>query len=72
MSEQVILSLSYLRRSAGLTQKQLAERIGVTRQSVMSWEAGGHSPASKHIRTLALIFGVSVQIVLDALEGVAA
>ena len=33
-------NLSHLRRKSGLTQEQLAEQLGVSRQTVSKWEAG--------------------------------
>ncbi len=42
------------RRGAGLTQGALAARLGVTRQTVWSWEAGRARPTRRHRRGLAL------------------
>ncbi|MFQ9871567.1 MAG: helix-turn-helix domain-containing protein [Oscillospiraceae bacterium] len=33
-----------LRRSKGLSQEQLAQALGVSRQSVSKWESGGAMP----------------------------
>lgn len=33
-------NLALLRRERGLSQEQLAERLGVSRQSVSKWESG--------------------------------
>ena len=41
------------RRGAGLTQRALAARLGVTRQTVWSWEAGRARPTRRHRRGLA-------------------
>ena len=34
-------NIMYLRKSRQLTQEELAERIGVSRQAVAKWETGG-------------------------------
>ena len=48
------------RRAAGLTQEQLAEKIGVSRQAVQAWEAKGQPPKFENLAPLAKALGVSL------------
>ena len=41
-----------LRRKSGLSQEQLAERIGVSRQAVSKWESGASTPELEKLRLL--------------------
>ena len=52
--------LSQLRRKAGLSQEQLADRLGVTRQSVSKWESGTAVPELGKLIALSELFEVSV------------
>ena len=65
--------LADLRRRAGLSQEQLADRLGVTRQSVSKWEGGAAMPDIGKLISLSELFGVSVDYLvkdyLDAPEG---
>ena len=54
-----------LRRKAGLSQEQLAERLEVTRQTISKWEGGHSVPDLDKLRAMANLFGVT----LDALTG---
>ncbi len=54
-----------LRKSANLSQEQLAEKMGVTRQTISNWELNESSPDLKQGRELSKIFNVS----LDDLAG---
>lgn len=55
--------LIQLRREKGYSQEQLADLLGVSRQSVSKWEAGQSTPELAKLLTLADLFGVT----LDAL-----
>jgi putative transcriptional regulator len=44
------------RIGAGLTQGELARKLGVTRQLVSLWDCGDAFPAPKHIPLLAEVF----------------
>lgn len=58
-----------LRRREGLSQEQLAERLGVTRQSVSKWESGTAVPELAKLVALSDLFSVSVDyLVKDRLE----
>jgi len=58
-----------LRRREGLSQEQLADRLGVTRQSVSKWESGAATPELVKLISLSELFGVSVDyLVKDWLE----
>ncbi|MBQ9001067.1 MAG: helix-turn-helix domain-containing protein [Eggerthellaceae bacterium] len=48
------------RQAAGLTQEQLAAKVGVSRQTVAKWEAGETSPDLEHAATLADALGCTV------------
>ncbi|MDY3281289.1 helix-turn-helix transcriptional regulator [Dysosmobacter sp.] len=52
--------LTVLRRRAGLSQEQLADRLGVTRQSVSKWEGGAAMPELGKLVALADLFGVTL------------
>ncbi len=61
--------LTDLRRKAGLSQEQLADRLGVTRQSVSKWEGGTAMPELVKLISLSELFGVPVDyLVKDWME----
>ena len=49
-----------MRKVLQLTQEDIAEKLGVTRQSVAKWEAGESIPDLDKCKQLADIFGVSL------------
>ena len=48
------------RMSARLTQEQLAEAIGVSRQTIAKWESGETSPDLEHAAALAEALGTTI------------
>lgn len=61
--------LMELRRREGISQEQLADRLGVTRQSVSKWESGTAMPELAKLIALSDLFGVSVDyLVKDRME----
>ena len=57
--------LQNLRRAAGLSQEQLAEQLGVTRQAVSKWETGEGKPDIDNLLPLAKLLHTTVDYLLD-------
>lgn len=53
------------RKRSGLSQEELAERVGVSRQAVSKWELGTALPELDKLKLLAKTFGVSTDWLLD-------
>ena len=49
------------RAKLGLTQEQLADKVGVTRQTVIAVERGNYTPSVLLALKLAEVFSVSVE-----------
>ena len=68
MKGVVIMELSdkilQLRKALGLSQEQLAEQLGVSRQSISKWETGQSAPELDKLVALSRIFGVSTDELL--------
>ena len=56
------------RRKAGLSQEELAAKIGVSRQAVSKWETGEAEPELAKLRLLAETFGVTADYLLSEAE----
>ena len=54
-----------LRKKNGLSQEDLAEKIGVARQTISKWELGETSPDLKQSKELSKIFNVSLDELTD-------
>lgn len=53
-------NLVQMRKALQLTQEDIADKLGVTRQSVAKWESGETVPDLDKCKLLADIFGVSL------------
>lgn len=56
--------LCRFRKEKKLSQEQLAEKLGVSRQSVSKWERGEASPDTENLIMLSRIFGVTIDELL--------
>lgn len=52
-------NLIFLRNIKGLTQEQVAEVIGISRQSYSKWEQGKCYPQADNLVALAILYNVS-------------
>ena len=53
-----------LRRGAGMTQQELAEKLGVTNRTISKWETGETFPETSQLIPLADLFHVTVDELL--------
>lgn len=53
-----------LRRKSGLSQEQLAEQLGVSRQAISKWESGQSVPESDKLLVIGNYFKVSLDYLL--------
>lgn len=72
LSEKIV----QLRKSQGLSQEELAEKLDLSRQAVSRWESGTAQPDAGNLWQLSRLFEVSADYLLDeereSLEGPAA
>ncbi len=58
-------NLQSLRKEAGLSQEEVAQRLFVSRQSVSKWELNQAEPGVEYLKAMAELYGVT----LDCLAG---
>jgi len=58
--------LGQLRQDLGLSQAELARRLGITRASVHKWERGDALPTLHHLQEIARIMGVSISSIIES------
>ena len=57
-------NLQYLRRNSGMTQEKLAQRMGVSRQTISKWESGEAYPEIGNLMELCDIFSCKLDQLL--------
>lgn len=56
--------LQELRRKAGYSQEQVAEKLGISRQAISKWESGQGNPEIDNVVKLTEIYNVSADYIL--------
>lgn len=64
---KVMNQIRLLRTQRGMTQEEVAERIGVSRQAIAKWEKGDTLPDIDSCIRLADLFGVSLEMLARGL-----
>ena len=57
--------ITELRKTQGLTQEKLSEKLGVSRQTISNWEADSTNPDINQAKEIAEIFQVSLDDLLS-------
>jgi transcriptional regulator with XRE-family HTH domain len=60
LSEVIGKKLKQLRKSKGMTQEDVAERVRITRSTISNYEIGRRTPHLKDLSALASVFGVGL------------
>ena len=63
--------IQYLRKTNGISQEELADKVGVPRQAVSKWESEQSLPDLEKIITMSDYFGVTTDYILKGIEPVA-
>ena len=64
MKNTISTRIMELRKEKGISQKNLAENVGVTQKAIDFWEKGLNEPKATYIIALAQFFGVSTDYLL--------
>ena len=62
--------IQYLRKSKGISQEELADRIGVSRQAVSKWKSEQSTPDVEKIILMSELFNVTTDYILKGIEPV--
>lgn len=66
--DAIAKNIKSLREASGLTQKDLADRLNVTKAAVNNWESGANSPEIDTLMKICRIFNVSASAIAGVSE----
>lgn len=61
--------LKSMRKQTGLSQEQLAEKLGVSRQAVTKWETDAGIPDIENVMAISALFDISMDELLSNEKG---
>ena len=62
------ISIAAARVNANLSQKELAEKLGVSNNSIVAWEKGEREIPLRHLQALADLSGLSISDIFVPLK----
>lgn len=62
--------IQYLRKTKGISQEELADKVGVSRQAVSKWESEQSTPELEKVIIMSDYFGVTTDYILKGIEPV--
>jgi transcriptional regulator with XRE-family HTH domain len=69
MNVDIASRLVALRKKYGYSQESLAEQLGISRQAISKWERAEASPDTDNLITLANLYGLSLDDLLNTGKG---
>ena len=63
--EKIINNVSRIREETGIRQSDLAEAVGVTRQTIISLEKGNYTPSVLLAMKIARYFGKKIEDIFE-------
>ena len=60
--------IQHLRKSKGISQEELADKIGVSRQAVSTWESDQSTPDLEKVIVMSDFFGITTDYILKGIE----
>lgn len=57
--------IAELRKKKNLSQEELAEKVGVARQTISKWETGDTTPDINQVKIISKIFNISIDELVD-------
>ena len=60
--------IQYLRKTKGISQEELADKVGVSRQAVSKWESEQSTPDLEKIIIMSDFFEVTTDYILKGVE----
>ena len=68
MNHEMAKRFTELRKQHGLSQEQLAEKLGVSRQAVSKWERAEASPDIENLSSLAKLYGITIDELVNGTQ----